>query len=87
MGLRMACAAFYPKTKSNGLPGTRSLEFLVWVFCSHLLGRFISMNGPLLPCWGMKQANKLLLFGGLLSGVAALLHLAIIVGGPQWYRF
>ena len=35
----------------------------------------------------MKQANKLLLFGGLLSGIAALLHIAIIIGGPQWYRF
>ena len=35
----------------------------------------------------MKQANKLLLFGGLLSGLAALLHIAIIIGGPQWYRF
>ena len=35
----------------------------------------------------MKQANKLLLFGGLLSGIAALLHLAIIIGGSQWYRF
>ena len=35
----------------------------------------------------MKQANKPLLFGGLLSGFAALLHIAIIIGGPQWYRF
>ena len=35
----------------------------------------------------MKQANKLLLFGGVLSGIAALLHIAIIIGGPQWYRF
>ena len=35
----------------------------------------------------MKQANKLLLFGGLLSAIAALLHIAIIIGGPQWYRF
>ena len=50
MGLRVACAAFYAKAKSNGLPATRSLEFLVWVFCSHLLGRFISMSGSLLPC-------------------------------------
>ena len=35
----------------------------------------------------MKKANKLLLFAGVLSGVAALLHIAIIIGGPQWYRF
>jgi hypothetical protein len=25
--------------------------------------------------------------GGLLTGAAALLHVAIILGGPQWYRF
>ena len=35
----------------------------------------------------MKKANKLLLFAGVLSCVAALLHIAIIIGGPQWYRF
>lgn len=35
----------------------------------------------------MKKINKLLLFGGILSGVAALLHIAIVIGGPQWYRF
>jgi len=28
-----------------------------------------------------------LVVGGLLSAVAATLHLAIIVGGPSWYRF
>ena len=28
-----------------------------------------------------------LLAGGLLSTVAAFLHLAIIAGGPEWYRF
>ena len=35
----------------------------------------------------MKKANRLLVFGGALSAVAALLHVAIIIGGPQWYRF
>ena len=35
----------------------------------------------------MKEANKILLFGGVLSGIGALLHIAIIIGGPQWYRF
>ena len=35
----------------------------------------------------MKQANKLLFFGGILSGIAALLHITIIIGGPKWYRF
>ena len=35
----------------------------------------------------VKKANKLLLFAGVLSGVAALLHVAIIIGGAQWYRF
>ena len=32
-------------------------------------------------------ANKWLVAGGILSAVAALLHLATIVGGPDWYRF
>lgn len=35
----------------------------------------------------MKNTNKLLIFSGSLSVIAALLHLAIIMGGPQWYRF
>ena len=35
----------------------------------------------------MKKANKLLVFAGVLSGVAAVVHVAIIIGGAQWYRF
>lgn len=35
----------------------------------------------------MRIGTRLLLSGGLLTGVASLLHLAIIVGGPDWYRF
>lgn len=31
--------------------------------------------------------KRLLLCGGLLTGVASLLHIAIIFGGPDWYRF
>ena len=31
--------------------------------------------------------NPWLLTGGILSAVAALLHLGCIVGGPSWYRF
>ena len=31
--------------------------------------------------------NPWLAAGGVLSGIAALLHLAIIAGGPDWYRF
>ncbi len=31
--------------------------------------------------------NPWLVTGGILSAVAALLHLAIIPGGPDWYRF
>lgn len=31
--------------------------------------------------------NKWLMVGGILSTVAAILHMAIIVGGPAWYRF
>lgn len=31
--------------------------------------------------------NKPLLFGGVMSILAAFLHIAIIIGGPEWYRF
>ncbi len=31
--------------------------------------------------------NNWLVAGGILSAVAAILHLAVIVGGPDWYRF
>lgn len=31
--------------------------------------------------------DKWLIAGGLLSAAAALLHIAVIVGGPDWYRF
>lgn len=34
-----------------------------------------------------KHVNKLLVVGALLSASAAVLHLFIIVGGPDWYRF
>jgi hypothetical protein len=35
----------------------------------------------------MHVGNRLLITGGVLTGVAALLHIAIIIGGPEWYRF
>jgi hypothetical protein len=31
--------------------------------------------------------NKPLIFGGVMSTLAALLHIAIIIGGPEWYQF
>ncbi|HEX8643313.1 MAG TPA: hypothetical protein VF702_05300 [Allosphingosinicella sp.] len=31
--------------------------------------------------------NKWLIAGGCLSAAAALLHVAVMVGGPDWYRF
>jgi hypothetical protein len=31
--------------------------------------------------------NYWLIIGGLLSAIAALMHIAIIIGGPDWYRF
>lgn len=31
--------------------------------------------------------QKLLVIGGVLSLLAAILHIAVIVGGPDWYRF
>lgn len=33
------------------------------------------------------RSNPALVIGGLLSAAAAVLHLAVIVGGPDWYRF
>lgn len=33
------------------------------------------------------RSNPALVIGGLLSTAAAILHLAVIVGGPTWYRF
>lgn len=35
----------------------------------------------------LQTGDRLLVVGGALTGAAALLHLAIIVGGPAWYRF
>lgn len=35
----------------------------------------------------MQSGERLLLSGGLLTGAAALLHIGIIIGGPDWYRF
>jgi putative oxidoreductase len=34
-----------------------------------------------------KRVNKALVAGGVSSGVASLLHVAILLGGPEWYRF
>ena len=34
----------------------------------------------------MRQ-NLILVTGGVLSAAASLLHLAVIAGGPDWYRF
>lgn len=39
--------------------------------------------GPAQPA----AANHWLIAGGILSAAAALLHLAIVAGGPDWYRF
>jgi hypothetical protein len=35
----------------------------------------------------MQRTDRLLLTGGVLTGAAALLHVGIILGGPDWYRF
>jgi hypothetical protein len=35
----------------------------------------------------MQRGDRLLAYGGALTGVAALLHVGIILGGPGWYRF
>ena len=33
------------------------------------------------------MSNPWLIIGGALSGFASLMHIAIIFGGPNWYRF
>jgi putative oxidoreductase len=35
----------------------------------------------------MDIGNRILIAGGVLTGVAALLHIAMILGGADWYRF
>lgn len=40
------------------------------------------MSGP-----PERLARRSLLAGGLLTGAASVLHLGIILGGPEWYRF
>ena len=35
----------------------------------------------------MQTGDRLLVSGGSLTAVAALLHIGIILGGPEWYRF
>jgi hypothetical protein len=35
----------------------------------------------------VRSSNPLLVIGGWLSLAAALLHLGVIAGGPDWYRF
>lgn len=34
-----------------------------------------------------RRADRWLLAGALLTGAASLLHVGIILGGPEWYRF
>ena len=35
----------------------------------------------------MKKQTKILIVGGIFSVMIAILHLVIIIGGPDWYRF
>lgn len=35
----------------------------------------------------VRAAGRLLLAGGAGSGIASLMHLGIVIGGPAWYRF
>ncbi len=37
--------------------------------------------------WFMNKSNKVLIVSGVLSVMAAILHIAIIIGGSVWYRF
>jgi hypothetical protein len=35
----------------------------------------------------LQTSNRWLVYGGALTAAAALLHVGIILGGPEWYRF
>jgi hypothetical protein len=35
----------------------------------------------------MQTGERLLVAGGVATGAASVLHVAIVVGGPDWYRF
>jgi hypothetical protein len=35
----------------------------------------------------VQNGERFLVFGGAVTGAASLLHVAIILGGPDWYRF
>ena len=39
------------------------------------------------PAERESRVRRLLVFGGALTGATALLHVGIILGGPDWYRF
>ncbi len=53
------------------------MDTLVYLFGFALLG-----NGLV-----MIETNKFLIAGGVLSIIAAFLHIGIIIGGASWYRF
>jgi putative oxidoreductase len=35
----------------------------------------------------LQTGRQWLLIGGILTGIASLLHVGVIIGGPDWYRF
>jgi putative oxidoreductase len=35
----------------------------------------------------VQRGDRLLVSGGMITGAASLLHVGIILGGPEWYRF
>jgi len=35
----------------------------------------------------MQRGDRLLVSAGIITGAASLLHVGIILGGPEWYRF
>src|SRR5882724_13062711 len=46
-----------------------------------------SRKSGLDPDMNPPQPNYILVAGGIFSSAAAVLHLAVIAGGPSWYRF
>lgn len=51
------------------------------------MGGARNRTGPTLVSATLDLGQKLLAIGGILSLLASLLHIGVIVGGPDWYRF
>ncbi len=82
-----------------GFPGADQFIFMPQppYFSSSLpdadeIGANVGLTTPIRPTptarnHHVNNINKFLVLGGGLSILAALLHIGVIIGGPEWYRF